>query len=135
MSQVSDPVTSARISTIPTATYRLQFNHTFTFRDATAIVPYLAELGISHVYASPIFAAAAGSLHGYDVTDYGRINPEIGSDADFDACRRIGAHGLDHRRSGCLRRRKGKAGRPPRALSDADGPGFGEPHCQFLDGL
>jgi (1->4)-alpha-D-glucan 1-alpha-D-glucosylmutase len=69
----------------PRATYRLQFNHTFTFRDATEIVPYLAGLGVSHVYASPLFAAAAGSMHGYDVVDYGRINPEIGTREEFDA--------------------------------------------------
>ncbi|HYJ13693.1 MAG TPA: alpha-amylase family glycosyl hydrolase, partial [Thermomicrobiales bacterium] len=67
----------------PRATYRLQLNHTFTFRDATAIVPYLAELGVSHVYASPIFQAAAGSLHGYDVVDYGHLNAEIGTPEDF----------------------------------------------------
>ncbi|MDQ4100343.1 MAG: malto-oligosyltrehalose synthase, partial [Chloroflexota bacterium] len=68
----------------PRATYRLQLNHAFTFRDATRIVPYLARLGISHVYASPIFKAAPGSMHGYDVVDYGQINPEIGSRAEFD---------------------------------------------------
>lgn len=68
----------------PRATYRLQFNHTFTFADATALVPYLADLGISHVYASPIFTAAPGSMHGYNVIDYGEINPEIGTRDDFD---------------------------------------------------
>lgn len=68
----------------PRATYRLQFNHTFTFADATALVPYLADLGISHVYASPIFTAAPGSMHGYNVINYGEINPEIGSRDDFD---------------------------------------------------
>ena len=82
-------------STILTATYRLQFNHTFTFRDATGIVPYLADLGISHVYASPLFAAAAGSMHGYDVVDYNRINPEIGSREDFDTfVETLHQHGL-----------------------------------------
>ncbi|MBA2276607.1 MAG: malto-oligosyltrehalose synthase [Chloroflexia bacterium] len=69
----------------PRATYRLQLNHEFTFRDATAIVPYLARFGVSHVYASPIFKAAPGSMHGYDVVDYGQLNPEIGTRADFDA--------------------------------------------------
>jgi (1->4)-alpha-D-glucan 1-alpha-D-glucosylmutase len=69
----------------PRATYRLQLNHTFTFRDATAIVPYLAHLGISHLYASPVFQAAAGSLHGYDVVDYGQLNAEIGTPEDFAA--------------------------------------------------
>ncbi|MGB3306664.1 MAG: malto-oligosyltrehalose synthase [Thermomicrobiales bacterium] len=69
----------------PRATYRLQFNHTFTFADATEIVPYLADLGVSHVYASPVFRAAPGSMHGYDVVDYGELNPEIGTRQEFDA--------------------------------------------------
>ena len=69
----------------PRATYRLQLNGAFTFRDGTRIVPYLATLGISHVYASPIFKAAPRSMHGYDVVDYGQLNPEIGSRAEFDA--------------------------------------------------
>ena len=66
------------------ATYRVQFNHEFTFADAIKIVPYLRSLGVSHLYASPIFAAAPGSMHGYDVIDYGRINPEIGTREEFD---------------------------------------------------
>lgn len=78
-------VTERRALPPPRATYRLQLNHTFTFRDATAIVPYLADLGISHVYTSPIFRAAAGSLHGYDVVDFGQINSEIGTEEDFAA--------------------------------------------------
>lgn len=65
------------------ATYRLQFRREFTFRDATELVPYLAALGISHVYASPIMEARAGSSHGYDIIDHNRLNPEIGSEADF----------------------------------------------------
>lgn len=67
------------------ATYRLQFNRDFTFADATLLVPYLAELGISHVYASPIFKAAPGSMHGYDVVDYSQLNPEIGTREELDA--------------------------------------------------
>ncbi len=70
---------------IPSATYRLQFNSGFTFRDATRIVPYLAELGVDTVYASPIFRASPGSTHGYDVSDYGALNPEIGGDDDLAA--------------------------------------------------
>ena len=68
-------VASQRDLPAPRATYRLQFNHTFTFNHAAAIVPYLSRLGISHVYASPIFKAAQGSMHGYDVADYGQLNP------------------------------------------------------------
>ncbi len=64
---------------VPRATYRVQLNVGFTFEDLTAIVPYLAALGISHVYCSPYFRARAGSAHGYDVVDHNTFNPEIGS--------------------------------------------------------
>ena len=67
------------------ATYRLQFHRHFTFRDATGLVPYLARLGISHLYASPIMKARSGSTHGYDIIDHNRLNPEIGSEADFQS--------------------------------------------------
>src|SRR5215472_14029570 len=70
---------------IPTATYRLQFNQHFTFRNAVAIVPYLSALGISHVYASPYLRARPGSLHGYDIIDHNTLNPEIGTREDYDA--------------------------------------------------
>lgn len=77
------------------ATYRLQFNHQFTFEAATALVPYLADLGISHLYASPIFMAAPGSMHGYDVVDYNQLNPELGSRQDFDRLvRTLHQHGM-----------------------------------------
>jgi (1->4)-alpha-D-glucan 1-alpha-D-glucosylmutase len=65
----------------PRATYRMQFHAGFTFADAEALVPYLDRLGISHLYASPITVAAAGSTHGYDVIDPTRINPELGGEA------------------------------------------------------
>jgi len=65
----------------PSATYRLQFHKDFTFAEAEEIVPYLADLGVSHLYASPITVAAAGSTHGYDVIDPTRINPELGGEA------------------------------------------------------
>jgi (1->4)-alpha-D-glucan 1-alpha-D-glucosylmutase len=70
---------------VPRATYRIQFNAGFTFADARAIVPYLAELGISDIYASPILKARKGSGHGYDVVDANALNPELGSDDDFNA--------------------------------------------------
>lgn len=66
------------------ATYRMQFNRDFTFAEAHTLVPYLAELGVSHLYASPIFKAAPGSTHGYDVVDYSEINPEIGTRQELD---------------------------------------------------
>ncbi len=67
----------------PRATYRLQMHAGFTLADATAIVPYLADLGISHAYLSPITVAAKGSTHGYDVVDPTRINPELGGEDGF----------------------------------------------------
>jgi (1->4)-alpha-D-glucan 1-alpha-D-glucosylmutase len=69
----------------PGGTYRLQFNSSFTFRDARKWVAYLAELGITHCYASPYLKARAGSTHGYDISDHNALNPEIGSEDDFDA--------------------------------------------------
>jgi len=69
---------------IPRATYRVQLNKSFTFQDVTQIIPYLAALGISHVYCSPYFKARAGSVHGYDVVDHNQLNPEIGTREDFE---------------------------------------------------
>jgi (1->4)-alpha-D-glucan 1-alpha-D-glucosylmutase len=70
---------------VPRATYRIQLNAGFTFRAASAIVPYLAELGISDVYTSPILKARKGSTHGYDIVDPTVLNPELGSEDDFTA--------------------------------------------------
>jgi (1->4)-alpha-D-glucan 1-alpha-D-glucosylmutase len=68
----------------PRATYRLQFHKDFPFSAGRDLAPYLGELGISHVYASPILTARAGSMHGYDVVDYDRINPELGGEDGFE---------------------------------------------------
>jgi hypothetical protein len=68
------------------ATMRLQFHNGFKFADAERLVPYAAALGISHVYASPITTARPGSMHGYDVIDPTRVNPELGGE---DALRRL----------------------------------------------
>jgi len=68
---------------VPRATYRLQLNRDFTFSDAAALVPYLAELGVGDVYASPYLKARPGSTHGYDVVDPTSLNPELGSEDDF----------------------------------------------------
>ena len=70
---------------IPVSTYRLQFNYLFGFVDATKIVRYLHELGITDVYASPYFKARKGSLHGYDIVDPNTLNPEVGTDEEYDA--------------------------------------------------
>ncbi|MGY6029428.1 malto-oligosyltrehalose synthase [Phytobacter sp. AG2a] len=69
---------------IPTATYRLQFRNGMTFDRAVTLIPYLKKLGISHVYASPIFTATTDSTHGYDVTDANDIDPAIGGREGFD---------------------------------------------------
>ena len=68
---------------VPLATYRLQFRKEFGFDDAAALAPYLARLGVSHVYASPYLKARPGSTHGYDIVDHDRLNPELGDDAAF----------------------------------------------------
>ncbi len=68
---------------IPSSTYRVQFNSGFTFKDALGILDYLSDLGITDIYASPIFCARKGSIHGYDVVNPGCINPELGTEQDF----------------------------------------------------
>jgi len=68
----------------PSATYRLQFEKgALGFRDAAAIVPYLDELGASHLYASPCLKTRSGSTHGYAVVDYGQLDPELGGAGDY----------------------------------------------------
>ncbi|MBL6280525.1 hypothetical protein JMF97_30770 [Micromonospora fiedleri] len=62
------------------ATLRLQFHKDFTLDQAVPLVPYFASLSISHVYASPLLAARAGSMHGYDVVDPTQVNPELGGE-------------------------------------------------------
>ncbi len=79
---------------VPTSTYRLQLSMEFSFTDAAVIVPYLAALGVTHLYCSPILEAADGSTHGYDVVSHDQINPELGGQAGFrrlvTACRKAG---------------------------------------------
>jgi (1->4)-alpha-D-glucan 1-alpha-D-glucosylmutase len=70
---------------IPRTTYRLQFDKSFRFADATALAPYLSQLGISHIYSSPYLKARPGSTHGYDIVDHNQLNPELGDDSDFCA--------------------------------------------------
>src|SRR5215470_10299949 len=82
---------------IPRATYRVQLNKSFTFKDLTAIIPYLDMLGISHVYCSPYFKARSGSMHGYDVVDHNQLNPEIGNREDFESLvAALRAHDMGH---------------------------------------
>lgn len=92
---MANPTTTPKEVRVPRATYRLQFHAGFTFRDAAALVPYLAGLGVSDLYASPLAQARPGSLHGYDVCDPNVLNPELGSDQDFDTlCEALQEHGL-----------------------------------------
>jgi (1->4)-alpha-D-glucan 1-alpha-D-glucosylmutase len=69
---------------MPLSTYRLQLHGGFPFSAARSAVPYLARLGVTDCYLSPIFAATAGSTHGYDVTDHNRINEELGGPDEYE---------------------------------------------------
>jgi len=81
----------------PRTTYRLQLHAGFRFADATALVPYLERLGITHVYCSPYLKARAGSTHGYDIIDHNALNPELGTDADYRAfVETLRMHGMGH---------------------------------------
>lgn len=82
---------------LPASTYRLQFHAGFTFQDATRIIPGLAWLGITDVYASPYLKAIAGSPHGYNIVDHASLNPELGTQADYDQfVSTLSAHGMRH---------------------------------------
>ncbi|MBW7957654.1 MAG: malto-oligosyltrehalose synthase [Deltaproteobacteria bacterium] len=70
---------------VPSSTYRLQINSFFRFKDASDIVDYLHALGISDIYASPVFRARKGSPHGYDIVDHGSINPEVGTIEELES--------------------------------------------------
>src|SRR5215212_5225670 len=77
------------------ATYRLQLGPGMGFEQARELVPYLRDLGVSHLYLPPSFQARAGSTHGYDVVDPGRISEELGGEDEFLAlCRDARAAGL-----------------------------------------
>jgi len=69
---------------VPVSTYRLQIHSGFTYRDAARQVPYLAALGVTHAYLSPILQSAPGSAHGYDVLDHTRINRDAGGYLAFE---------------------------------------------------
>jgi (1->4)-alpha-D-glucan 1-alpha-D-glucosylmutase len=80
---------------LPVATYRLQFNRSFTFADAQRRVAYLDALGISDCYASPYFKARVDSTHGYDIADHNALNPALGGEAEYAAfVAELRAHGM-----------------------------------------
>lgn len=70
---------------IPNSTYRIQFNYRFGFQSATEILQYLSDLGIGDIYASPVLRAKKGSMHGYDTVNPDQINPELGTQEEFDS--------------------------------------------------
>ena len=79
----------------PRATYRVQLHAGFTFDDAAAIVDYLADLGVSHLYCSPFLQAAPGSTHGYDVVDHHRLNADLGGEEAYQRlCAALDARGM-----------------------------------------
>jgi len=69
---------------LPLASYRIQFNPLFKFENARSILSYLKSLGISDIYASPVFKACKASTPGYDIVDANQLNPELGTEDDFD---------------------------------------------------
>ena len=81
--------------TPPRATYRLQFRDGMDFSRAATLAPYLARLGVSHLYVSPIFTARSGSTHGYDVVDHSALDPVLGGEAGWNTLvRALREHGL-----------------------------------------
>src|SRR5215218_5991391 len=79
------------------ATYRVQLSGRYPFAAATRVVPYLADLGVSHLYASPVLRACSGSAHGYDVVDPTEVSPELGGEdglRDLVAALRAAGMGL-----------------------------------------
>lgn len=92
MPQPRNNSSSGRYDT-PVATYRLQLHSGFGFDDVRRLLPYFKRLGISHLYFSPIFAAAPGSTHGYDVVDHNQVNPELGG---ITALYELGSEMLAH---------------------------------------
>ncbi|WP_296140072.1 malto-oligosyltrehalose synthase [uncultured Tessaracoccus sp.] len=79
--------------TTPASTYRLQLSAAFTFDDAAARVPYLASLGVTHLFCSPILQAAPGSMHGYDVVDHAHVSADLGGEEGF---RRLATAAHEH---------------------------------------
>lgn len=116
----------------PTATYRIQFNKDFTFSDLKEILPYLSQLGISHIYASPIFQAKKGSMHGYDVTDPTAINEELGGRAGFEeVAKEVSALGLGWIQD-IVPNHASYSVENPR-LADAMAKGTGSPYASYFD--
>ncbi len=79
----------------PQSSYRLQLQPGFGFADAAGLAGYLAGLGVTHAYLSPILQAAPGSMHGYDVVDHSRVSDDLGGESAFrDMVAQFRRHGL-----------------------------------------
>jgi (1->4)-alpha-D-glucan 1-alpha-D-glucosylmutase len=90
-----EPAKGSQFRRVPVSTYRLQLQPEFTFADARSVVAYLARLGITDVYCSPFFRAKPGSTHGYDICDFGQLNPELGGESGFETLAAdLSAHGM-----------------------------------------
>jgi (1->4)-alpha-D-glucan 1-alpha-D-glucosylmutase len=83
---------------IPVATYRIQLSHVFGFHDLHSVIPYLADLGVTECYCSPILTARQGSTHGYDICDHNTLNQELGTRTEFETL----AHALQGRDLGLI---------------------------------
>ncbi|PRY49638.1 maltooligosyl trehalose synthase [Geodermatophilus tzadiensis] len=81
---MSEPLSEDRRRAVPTGTYRLQVTADFPLDDAAAVAGYLADLGVSHAYSSPLLRAAAGSTHGYDTVDHAHVDESRGGQEGFD---------------------------------------------------
>jgi (1->4)-alpha-D-glucan 1-alpha-D-glucosylmutase len=80
---------------VPASTFRVQLNRSFQFRDLSAVVDYLNDLGITDCYFSPVLASRPGSPHGYDIIDHSRLNPEIGTEAELgELAAKLGLYGM-----------------------------------------
>jgi (1->4)-alpha-D-glucan 1-alpha-D-glucosylmutase len=118
---------------IPAATYRLQFNSQFTFKQAAGLVDYLYDLGVSDCYASPLLTASRGSSHGYDIIDHSKLNPEIGSEEEFaEFARRLGGRGMGLILD-VVPNHMSIAGSGNRWWNDALENGQSSPYAQFFD--
>jgi (1->4)-alpha-D-glucan 1-alpha-D-glucosylmutase len=121
------------VSSTPRATARLQFHAGFTLDDAVPVVPYLARLGASHLYASPILQARAGSTHGYDTVSHQHVNPELGGE---EALRRLVAALRQHNMGLLLDivpNHMGVGGDDNEIWLDVLAHGPGSSHAQFFD--
>jgi (1->4)-alpha-D-glucan 1-alpha-D-glucosylmutase len=86
---------AAPVRSGPVSTCRLQLHANFDFEDTVNVVPYLARLGVTDLYTSPLLTARSGSMHGYDISDHGHVNPELGGEEGFDALsRELHSHGM-----------------------------------------